>query len=168
MRFRTSRLRSGEMLAGVAAVVLLVCLFALPWYGLDSSVATIAQRLGVSTSRTGWESLTTLRWLILITSLAALALVYLQGTRSAPAMPAAFSLIVTVLGVIMALALVYRVLIDVPGANDVVNRQAGGFIGLVAAILVAYGGYRSLRQEGVAPVDEPTDIPTVKLGSADS
>ena len=90
---------------------------------------------------------------------------YLQGTRSAPAMPAAFSLIVTVLGVIMALALVYRVLIDVPGANDVVNRQAGGFIGLVAAILVAYGGYRSLRQEGRAE-DERTDIPTVKLGSA--
>ena len=67
MRFATSRLRSGELLAGAAAVVLLVCLFALPWYGLDSSVATIAQRLGVSTSRTGWESLTTLRWLMLVT-----------------------------------------------------------------------------------------------------
>lgn len=168
MRFQTSRLRSGEMLAGVAAVVLLVCLFALPWYGLDSSVATIAQRLGVSTSRTGWESLTTLRWLILITSLAALALVYLQGTRRAPAMPATFSLIVTVLGGLTALALIYRVLINVPGSNGVVDRQAGGFIALVAGILVAYGGYRSLRQEGVAPQDERTDIPTVELGSADS
>ena len=168
MRFQTSRLRSGELLAGAAAVVLLVCLFALPWYGLDSSVATIAQRLGVSTSRTGWESLSTLRWLILVTSLAALALVYLQGTRRAPAMPATFSLIVTVLGVIMALALIYRVLINVPGANDVVNRQAGGFIGLVAGCLIAYGGFRSLRQEGVAPQDEPTEIPTVELGPADS
>ena len=75
--------------------MLLVCLFALPWYGLDSSVATLAQRLGVASARAGTRSL---RWLILITSLAALALVYLQGTRRAPAMPAAFSLIVTVLG----------------------------------------------------------------------
>ena len=89
MRFELSRLRSGEVLAGAAAVVLLVCLFALPWYGLNSSVASIAQRLGVSTSRTGWDSLTTLRWLILITSLSALALVYLQGTRRAPLEPGA-------------------------------------------------------------------------------
>ena len=168
MRFQLSRLRSGEVLAGVAAVVLLVCLFALPWYGLNSSVASIAQRLGVSTSHTGWESLTTLRWLILITSLSALALVYLQGTRRAPAMPAAFSLIVTVLGAVMALALIYRVLINVPGSNDVVDRQAGGFIGLAAGLAVAYGGYRSLRQEGVAPQDERTKIPTVELGPADS
>jgi hypothetical protein len=168
MRFQTSRLRSGELLAGAAAVVLLVCLFALPWYGLNSSVASIAQRLGVSTSRTGWESLTALRWLILIASLAALALVYLQGTRPAPAMPATFSLIVTVLGGLTALALIYRVLINVPGSNDVVDRQAGGFIALVAGILLAYGGYRSLRQEGSAPQDERTDIPTVELGSADS
>jgi hypothetical protein len=168
MHFQTSRLRSGELLAGGAAVVLLVCLFALPWYGLNSSVASVAQRLGVSTSRNGWESLTTLRWLIVITSLAALALVYLQGTRRAPALPVTFSLIVTVLSAIMALALIYRVLINVPGSNDVVDRQAGAFIALVAGILVAYGGFRSLRQEGVAPQDERTEIPTVKLGSADS
>ena len=168
MRFQASRLRSGEVLAGAAAVVLLVCLFAAPWYGLNGSVAAIAQRLGVSTSRTGWESLTTLRWLILVTSLAALALAYLQGTRRAPALPATFSLIVTVLGAITALALIYRVLIDVPGANSVVDRRAGGFIGLVAGCLVAYGGYRSLRQEGVAPQDERTDIPTVELGSTDA
>jgi hypothetical protein len=56
----------------------------------------------------------------------------------------------------------------VPGSNDVVDRQAGAFIALVAGILVAYGGFRSLRQEGVAPQDERTEIPTVKLGSADS
>jgi hypothetical protein len=166
MEFDLSRLRPGEVIAGVAGVALAICLFVLPWYGLKSSVAPIAAKLGVSTSLTGWQSLTSLRWLMLVTILAALALIYLQATRRAPALPAALSLIVMLLGAITALALIYRVLINVPGSSSVVERKAGAFIGLVAGCAIAYGGYRSLRQEGVAPRDEPTEIPTIRPGSA--
>jgi hypothetical protein len=168
MRFHFSRLRRGELLAGAAALVLLVCMFVVPWYGLNSSVASIAERLGVATSLNGWQALTSLRWLMLVTILAALTLAYLQGTRRAPALPATLSLIVTVLGGLTALGLIYRVLINVPGANSVVDRKAGGFIGLVSGCAIAYGGYRSLREEGIAPEDERTDIPTVRLGSPDA
>jgi hypothetical protein len=164
MQFHLSRLRRGELVAGGAAVVLLLCVFLLPWYGLNSSFAAIAQRLGVSTSLNGWQSLTTLRWLMLVTILAAVALVYLQGTRRAPALPATLSLIVTLLGGLTALSLVYRVLINVPGASSVVDRKAGAFLGLVSGFAIAYGGYRSLREEGVAPQDERTDIPTIEPG----
>ena len=110
------------------AVVLLVCLFALPWYGLAGAVATIAQRLGVSTSLTGWESLTTLRWLILVTIARGAGAGVPAGHPQRAGDARGLSVIVTVLGVLTALGLVYRVLIAVPGP-DVVNRQAGGFIG---------------------------------------
>jgi hypothetical protein len=165
MGFERSRLRSGEVIAGVAAVVLLLSVFLLPWYGLTGAIAPVAARLGVSTSVNGWQSLTSLRWLMLVTILAALALVYLQGTRRSPALPASFSLLVMLLGGFTALALIYRVLINVPGNNAVVDQKIGGFIGLISGCAIAYGGYRSLREEGIAPHDEPEDIPTVQSGS---
>jgi hypothetical protein len=165
MGFDRSRLRSGELIAGVAAVVLAVSVFLLPWFGLTGMIAPVAARLGVSTSVNGWHSLTSVRWLMLVTIMAALALVYLQGTRRSPALPATFSLIVMLLGGLTTLALIYRVLIDVPGNNGVVDHRVGGFIGLISACAIAYGGYRSLRQEGIAPRDEPKDIPTVRPGA---
>ncbi len=153
------------MIAGVAAVVLLVSVFLLPWYGLTGTIAPVAARLGVSTSVNGWDSLTSIRWLMLVTILSALALVYLQATRHSPALPSTFSLIVMLLGGLTALALIYRVLISVPGTSGVVDHRIGGFIGLISGCAIAYGGYRSLRQEGIAPQDEPQDIPTVHPGS---
>ncbi len=150
------------MIAGGAAAVLLMSMFLLPWYGLTGTIAPVAARLGVSTSVNGWHSLTSLRWLMLVTILAALALVYLQATRRSPALPATFSLIVMLLGALTALALIYRVLINVPGANGVVDHRIGGFIGLISGCAIAYGGYRSLREEGIAPQDEPKEIPTVR------
>jgi hypothetical protein len=167
MRFQWSRLRRAEIAAGVAAVVLLVAMFVLPWYGYKGDLAPLAARLGVSTSRDAWNSLSTTRWLILLTIVAALALVYLQGTRPAPALPATFSLFVALLGGLTTLVLIYRVLINVPGPNDVVRRDVGGYVGLLASIAIAFAGYRSLREEGIAPQDAPKDIPTIHFDEAE-
>ncbi|HET6870288.1 MAG TPA: hypothetical protein VFH80_30530 [Solirubrobacteraceae bacterium] len=139
------RLRRGELLAGTGAVLLLVFLLAGKWYGHGSG------------ARTGWEALTSLRWLLLVTIAAALALVAAQVARRSPAIPVTLSMIVTVLGLITVLALVYRVLIDPPA-----HEQAGAFLGLLSAIGVAYGGYLSLREEGIARRDAPSEIPIVR------
>ena len=168
MGFQWSRLRRGEIVAGVAAVVLLASMFVLPWYGYKGDLAPLAARLGVSTSRDAWNSLSTTRWLMLLTIAAALALVYLQGTRPSPALPATFSLFVTLLAWLTALVLIYRVLINMPGPNDVVSRDVGGFVGLLASIVIACAGYRSLRAEGIAPQDAPKDIPTIHLDQAEA
>lgn len=162
MGFQRSRLRRGEIVAGVAAVVLLLSMFLLPWYSVNGALASLAAKLGVSISRDAWESLSTTRWLLILAVAASLALVYLQGTRPAPALPVTFSLFVMLLGGLTALVLIYRVLINVPGPNDVVSRDVGGFIGLLASFAITYGGASSLRAEGIAPQDEPQDIPTVQ------
>jgi hypothetical protein len=166
MGFQRSRLRWSEIVAGVAAVVLLASMFLLPWYGYKGELAPLAAKLGVSTSHDAWNSLSTTRWLMLLTILAALALVYLQGTRPSPGLPVTFSLFVTLLAGLTSLVLIYRVLINVPGPNDVVTRDVGGFVGLLASIVIACAGWRSLREEGIAAQDAPKDIPTVHLDGA--
>lgn len=162
MGFQWSRLRRGEIAAGAGAVVLLLAMFLLPWYGYKGELAPLAAKLGVKTSADAWNSLSTTRWLMLLTIAAGLALVYLQGTRPSPALPATFSLFVALLGGLTSLVLIYRVLINVPGPNDVVSRDVGGFVGLIASLVIGFAGYRSLRAEGIAPQDAPKDIPTVQ------
>jgi len=145
--FHPSRLRRGEILAGVSALLLLVFLLAGKWYGSGAN------------SRSGWQALTDLRWLLVVTIAAAFALVVTQTTRRAPAIPVTLSMIVTVLGLITVVALIYRVLIDAPA-----HEQAGAYLGLLSASGLAYGGFLSLRQEGIARRDAPAEIPVIRPG----
>jgi hypothetical protein len=147
--FDPSRLRRGEILAGAGAVLLLVFMLAGDWYGSGSH------------GRSGWQALTDLRWLVIVTIALTLLLTVTQAVRQAPAVPAALSVIVTVLGIITVLALIYRVLIDAPA-----HEQAGAYLGLLSAIALAYGAYASLRQEGVARRDAPAEIPVERPGGA--
>lgn len=146
MDFDPARLRRGEVLAVAGAVLLLVFMLAGTWYGHGPQ------------ARTGWEALTTVRWLLSVTIAAAFVLGLIQVTRRAPAVPVTMSLMVTLLGLITVLALIYRVLIS-PAAHE----QAGAYLGLLGAIALTYGGYLSLRQEGIARRDAPADIPLVPL-----
>jgi len=146
MDFDPSRLRRGELLAAAGAVLLLVFLLAGKWAG----------------SRSGWEALPSLRWLLAVTIAAALGLVVVQATRRAPAVPVTMSLIVAVIGIITVLALIYRVLINPPA-----QQHAAAYLGLLSAIALAYGGYLSMREEGIARRDAPRDIPVVRPGGED-
>ncbi len=145
-----ARLRRGELLAGTGAVLLLVFMLAGKWYGNGGG------------SQTGWQALTDLRWLLVVTIAAAFALVLAQMTRRSPAIPVTLSLVVAVLGPISLLALIYRVLINAPA-----HEQAGAFLGLISALALAYGGFLSLREEGIARRDAPRDIPVVRPGAED-
>lgn len=142
MSVKPARLRRGEVLGGVGAVALLVLMAAVHWYD----------------GRTGWQALTSARWLALVTIIAALVLVASQATRPAPALPVTMSVIVTVLALPTALWLLYRVAIS-PAAD----RQVGAWLGLASACTVMVGGLQSMRQEGISPEDEPREIVTVKL-----
>lgn len=147
MEFVPSRLRRGELLVGASATLLLVFMLASTWYDRPSG------------SLTGWQALTDLRWLELATIVVAFGLVLAQMTRRAPAVPATMSLLVTVIGIINLLALIYRVLINAPA-----HEQVGAFLALASALGIAWGGYLSLRQEGIARRDEPREIPVARPG----
>lgn len=166
MDFDPARLRRGEIVVGAGAVVLLASMFFLKWYGLSTIAGPTAANPSVSGSLNGWDALLHLRWLILVTIACGLGLVFAQTTRRAPALPVSMSVIVTVLGVPTALALAYRVLINTPGPDSLLQPKAGAFVGLLGAIALSGGGYLSMRQEGVAPRDGPSEVPTVRLGES--
>jgi len=94
-------------------------------------------------------------------------LVYLQGTRPAPALPATFSLFVTLLGGLTALVLIYRVLINVRDPTTWSAVTAGGFVGLMASFAIRLRRLPLAEAGGgFAPQDAPKDIPTVHPDAA--
>ncbi|MDQ6605993.1 MAG: hypothetical protein M3Z06_05515 [Actinomycetota bacterium] len=166
MEFDRSRLRPGEWIVGAGSLVLLASTFLLNWYALSGPLARTASKfLGLSTSVNGWHALSSLRWLIVLTGLAGLGVFYIQASRRAPALPVSSTMIVTVLGLLTSIALFYRVVIDEPGGYSDIQLRFGAFAGLLSAIAIVVGGYRSLREDGIAPADGPAEIETVKLGN---
>jgi hypothetical protein len=152
MGVRLSRVRRGETVAALSAAVLLALLFGVPWF-------RVAAAGGSYSDASGWTSLPTLRWLIIVTAVAALLLAFLQASRRAPALPVAMSVIVTPLGALTTLALIIRL----PTASG--TPLVGAFLGLAASAGVALGGFWSLRQEGgwVPGPDHP--IERIVVGS---
>lgn len=163
--FRLSRLRTGEIIAGVGGLLLLVFMFALKWYGLSTRLAEGHAGLPGATSWSGWQELQVLRWLLLITGACAILLAYFQAARRAPALPVALSVVVTVLGAISVVALIVRVLIAPPQlpAIGALDRQTGAYLGLFASLAIAYGGFASLRQEGGPAPGELGDLETLRV-----
>ncbi len=145
MGFDLRRLRRGEWLVALSAVVLLVSMFALSWFGSIGPTS-------------GWDVLIHERWFILLTIVVALALVVTQATRRSPAVPVSLSVIVFVIALINLAWLFYRVVISVPA-----DQQAGAWIGLVSAAGIVVGAFLSMRQEGISERDAPSEIEKVDL-----
>jgi hypothetical protein len=139
---RLSRLRRGEIIATLSAMLLLALMFAVPW-------VSFANPGGGHTSASAWTAFPTLRWVILIIALLGLLLGYLQAARAAPALPVALDLILAPLAAVNTILVLIRLL-----AGDG-SPQAGGWAGVAAAVVLTAGVFASLRQEdGWVPDDE--------------
>jgi hypothetical protein len=160
MGFDQSRVRRPEWVVGAGGLLLLTSTLLLPWFQLTQSSGPPGPKYFIMLSVDGWHGLRHAHWLLAVTILAAFALVFVQATRQAPAVPVTASVMACLLGGLSALWLIYRVVIDPAG-----GREIGGWIGLLGACAIAYGGYASLRLEGIARADGPTEIPTVNLGA---
>ena len=133
-----SRLRAGEWLAVVGAAALLVTLF-LDWVG--------------PAKKSGWSSL---GWVTLAFCIAAIGcvawLAMANATNRPIAQVVAASLLTAAIGTIAFVALALRVLLFQPGPNDIVVLRYGAWVGLLAALILALGGWLAIK-------DERTDAP---------
>lgn len=132
------RLRFGEWLAVAGGIALIVSLL-LPWYdGL-----------------TGYEALTIVDILLTLVALLAISLGVLQATQDSPSKPVAAAVLSVVFGALGVLLVVFR-LIDAPA--DGLEVRPSAWLGLVAALAITVGGWRSLATEyvrGLPPDLEP-------------
>jgi hypothetical protein len=153
-----ARIRRPEWIVGIGGGVLLASMLLLPWYQLTQASAPPGPPQFINYSVDGWNGLKHAHWLLLVTVLVAFAALFFQARQRAPAIPVALTLLAGMLGGLSVLWLIYRVIIDPTG-----GREIGGWVGLLGAGAIAYGGYASQRLEGIAPKDAPPEIPTVDL-----
>jgi hypothetical protein len=150
MEFDLGRLRRGEQLAGVGAILLFVFFFFFKWYGVGGDIGRLARAAGIDVSSNGWEGHSVLRWLVLLTIVSALALVFLQATQRTVALPVTLAVVTTALAGLTTVLLAYRVVIDEPGPNAYVDVKLGAWLGLLSTALIFYAGYLSMRDEGTS------------------
>jgi hypothetical protein len=146
VRLTTSRLRLAQLLTGVGALVLLVLLFTVKWYGSGPFSPTAV---------TGWQALIHLRWLMLLTILSAFALVLIVAFTRSPLLRAALSTTVTVLSLATLLWLGYRVFISIPP-----GEKPAAYVGVACAAAILLGGCLSLYETWLSTDDAADNDPT--------
>jgi hypothetical protein len=142
-----ARLDRGELIAVGGGMVLGVSLF-LAWYSLGNRFATLNSCRGPNSTCSGWESLTILRFLLLITAVAPAILAWIILRGHALSWPRGELTAVTALAALTFT--VFRGVVDRPGAPpSEISITYGWWIGLVGGLLILVGSiWRS--QEGAA------------------
>lgn len=169
--FRAARLGVAEWLIVVGSIGLLFDLFALNWFAYKPQYHVTATMLGQSVSANGWQTFEVIGPLALVVSLAGIGVGWLQATRRSPALPVVVTTLLMPFALALVVALLIRVLLDPPsvhlaqaGGANVIEARAGAYIGLLLSVAILCGSYASLRRDGVAPIDAPTEIETLALG----
>jgi len=132
MQFDPSNLHRDQLLAAASALVLLVLLFAVKWYGPDA----------ISSTANGWDGLIHLRWLILVTIAASFILAALGAIAPRSRLQLPYSVIFTLLALATLLWLGYRVLISIPP-----GEKPAAYVGLACALGIFLGGWAALLRE---------------------
>jgi hypothetical protein len=151
------KLRAGEAIALVAAILLFILMF-FDWYGAKAT--TSAETLsGVVTGTGGGSAWDTLEVIPLFLMLAIVvtvgtAILRLSGTDWKPAIPPAAA--ICVLGILAAVLILIRI-VSPPGPEGTFAELAFEstlklpiFLALAAALGIAYGGWRAMGEEGTS------------------
>ena len=146
-----SKLRTGELIAAIGGLVLIVCLLFLNWYGVGISVQTPFGDSSVGADFGAWDGqgfLGTLANLVILAAgVAAVGLAVVTAGSRSVALPVAASTLTTTLGIGAVLMVIGRMLLQ-PGPNGIVDLKYGIFVALVGSVAVAYGGWQGMQEEG--------------------
>jgi hypothetical protein len=139
------RLRSGETLA-LAGAVALALLLALDWFFLSTPDARVgAHESGIRAL--GWFATIVL----LATIVVALALAFFTVTQRAVAVPVMLAVFTSLLGFAAVVAILVRLIaqpgLGVGAGNADVEVELPAYLGLLAAIAIAFGAWRSMADE---------------------
>jgi hypothetical protein len=163
MNFDVGQLRRSHWLIGGGAVALFIFTFLFKWFGASVSTSVSVPgggpSLSFSSSVNGWHSLTNTRWLLLLTIIAAALVVVAAAGRRELSLPVSPSAIVAGLAGLSAIFVLYRI-VDHPhgGASNgfasfSYGAKIGLYLGFIACLVIAYGGYLAMRDEGTSLSD---------------
>ena len=141
-----TKVRAGDVLAGVGGIALLVVMF-FPWYrfleGVYEGSRTIAPG---DTDQSAWEAFTV--FVVPLVVLAALGIAMLATTlfQRTQAWPVAAQVFTAFVGVITSLWMIIR-LINPPGPNFAADRLWGVWAGTLCVLAITAGAWWSMRDE---------------------
>jgi hypothetical protein len=144
----SSRLRTGELLAGIGGVALFVFLF-FDWFGggpevtgsVVNGTATLSHP-GIS----GWDALVDLPgFLIILSGVAGIALAYLAVAGLRVNIPVQRGAVTAALGSLAVLLILWRMFAGSP------TLKIGIFLGLAAAVMITAGALMALAEDGFEP-----------------
>jgi hypothetical protein len=148
------RLNTGEKIAGLSAVLLFVFMF-FDWFGVEISGEGGSVSFGSGAGGSAWDALDVIPFILLIAIVVALVNVFLRLSDSDYEPPISMNVAVAVLGGLATLLVLYRV-ISPPdfgsfgGVTVEATREFGIFLGLLASIGIAFGGYKGMQEEGTS------------------
>jgi hypothetical protein len=141
------RLNRGEVVSALFALLLLIAMFALAWYGVDLLPGRPGSPTSAVVSENAWNGLAGVRWLMLITILVAFACVGIHAAGPPRQSVAALRLALLALSTVTAALVIVRVLIDLPSSDRVVDQKLGAIVGLLAALGMVYGAFQAVREQ---------------------
>jgi hypothetical protein len=148
------KLSTGEKVAGVSAVLLFIFMF-FDWFTVEVSGGSGVFAASATGAGSAWDALDFIPIVLVVTILAALGVAALRLTDSAYEPPISANAVVSVLGGLSVLLILFRI-VDTPGGASIpglsvdVSPALGIFLSLLAAIGIAYGGYRAMQEEGAS------------------
>jgi hypothetical protein len=151
-----SKLRTGELIAGISGVLLIIVMF-FSWYGIGGAAGSILSAANIDTTVNAWKAFDFIDLVLFVTAVVAIGAAVLAASGRSVALPVAASVIVTVLGTIAALLVLYRI-INQPGPNDVVDVKFGAYLGFLVCVGIAGGGFLAMADEGTSIGDAARSV----------
>jgi hypothetical protein len=141
-----NELDRGELIAVIGGILLGLSLF-LAWYTLGNSHATLNSCKGPNSHCTGWNSLTILRFLLLLTAVAPLILAWIIVRGHALSWPRGELTAVTALAALTFT--LFRGVIDRPGTPPgEIGIAYGWWVALLGGLLILIGSVARARESG--------------------
>jgi hypothetical protein len=146
-----ARAGQGEQIAGLSGLALILIMFLFAWYGFDAGNVE-ANGFDAFDAYSDWLNL-----ILVFTGIAGICLGLYGAAAARLQLPISLSVLTAVLGALSAL-LILIFLISPPdfpsfGGEAVevdLDRKIGVFLGLLAALGVAAGGYLAMQAEGTS------------------
>jgi hypothetical protein len=161
----TGNVGRGALIAGVSGAALFIIMF-FSWFGVDVGEAVdipagvpqdiaeqAAEQAGVDvdTSFNAWQSFDFIDLILLLAVIVSVGVAAIDMTGASVSLPVAGSAVVTGVGALAFLLVLYRI-IDPPGGEGV-GREFGVWLGLIATAGITYGGYVGMQEEGTSFTD---------------
>jgi len=156
-----TRLSQGERIAGLSGIALILIMFIFSWYGVDVGGQSVPD-----SGANAWEAFSFIDIVLFVTVAAAIGLALISASQTEMGLPVAASAVVAGLGILSVILIFYRI-IDTPGDVTAVSalleqevdvtRKIGVWLGLIAAVGVAYGGWRATQEEEATSFGDQAD-----------